>query len=947
MLPLGGFVTAVAALWLVYTFLRRRYLARMGYRHITRRPYETVLVVAGSVLGTALIVGSYITGDSLTNSFTASVYRRMGEVDEQVVLSTPAARQRAEKETERLRSQPGIDGVVMVDTDTASVVVDGTGHSETEPRADVYALDLADLAAFGGERSTLAGAPIAPGDAVVSRELADDLHIAAGDRIEVTVGRRHVKLRVVRVAEGDGLASYRDGLDVFVAPGTLPEPGTRQLGTTRELWVSNTGSDRTGYRRTSEVRDRIKDVLGSDGVTIVPIKKAGVTAAEDGAESLEQLFLVVGTFAIIAGILLLVNIFVMLAEERKSELGMLRAIGMKRADLVRVFTLEGVMYAGLAALFGAVVGVGVGAAIVQIASKIFANSVFRSDLRVELTVHLVSVAAGGLVGFAISFVTVLLTSLRISRVNIIRAIRELPEPTGRAARRRTQVMGALAVFGGGLMTASGVSATQALPAMVGPGLVGLGLVPLLRRLAPARAVVTVIGLVVIAWEIFAPSIVPDLMKDSSPYTFVVNGLALTFAGVAVLTENQELVAGGIRAVAGGRSRRGLAARLATTYPLARRFRTGMTLVMYALVVFTLVVLSVITHVQNENAEAFAQDEAAGYDVLVHTNQDTPVDLRDLLREPGVVGATSYRRAAVSLKRGSRQAFTTVYSVDRRFLDATRFALADRDKTYPGDRAAWDAVARDASLTIVDRSYEGRRSQGPPAPVQVKLGEKIRMQDPVTGRTVSRRVVGFSQQFFVFPGAFVADRAMDEQFPAASRSQWLVRVDADDDPLAVAAALERRYVDLGLQADGMDDLMGRALQTQTQFLGLMRGYLALGLFVGIVGLGVIMIRAVRERRRAIGVLRALGFGASTVRRAFLGEAALVATEGITLGTVLGLVTAWNLFNSGFATVDVEFAIPWATVLLLAAASLAFSLLVAVFPARAASRIRPAVALRIAD
>ena len=128
---------------------------------------------------------------------------------------------------------------------------------------------------------------------------------------------------------------------------------------------------------------------------------------------------------------------------------------------------------------------------------------------------------------------------------------------------------------------------------------------------------------------------------------------------------------------------------------------------------------------------------------------------------------------------------------------------------------------------------------------------------------------------------------------------------------------------------------------------MRGYLALGLFVGIVGLGVIMIRAVRERRRAIGVLRALGFGASTVRRAFLGEAALVATEGITLGTVLGLVTAWNLFNSGFATVDVEFAIPWATVLLLAAASLAFSLLVAVFPARAASRIRPAVALRIAD
>ena len=69
---------------------------------------------------------------------------------------------------------------------------------------------------------------------------------------------------------------------------------------------------------------------------------------------------------------------------------------------------------------------------------------------------------------------------------------------------------------------------------------------------------------------------------------------------------------------------------------------------------------------------------------------------------------------------------------------------------------------------------------------------------------------------------------------------------------------------------------------------MRGYLALGSIVGIAGIGVIMVRAVRERRRQVGVLRALGFQATAVRRAFVVESAFVAVEGVVIGTVLALV-----------------------------------------------------------
>lgn len=77
---------------------------------------------------------------------------------------------------------------------------------------------------------------------------------------------------------------------------------------------------------------------------------------------------------------------------------------------------------------------------------------------------------------------------------------------------------------------------------------------------------------------------------------------------------------------------------------------------------------------------------------------------------------------------------------------------------------------------------------------------------------------------------------------------------------------------------------------TAFFRLMQGFLALGLLVGVSGLGIVMVRAVRERRRDIGVLRALGFQAGTIERAFLAESSFVALQGLVLGALLGVLTS---------------------------------------------------------
>ena len=98
-------------------------------------------------------------------------------------------------------------------------------------------------------------------------------------------------------------------------------------------------------------------------------------------------------------------------------------------------------------------------------------------------------------------------------------------------------------------------------------------------------------------------------------------------------------------------------------------------------------------------------------------------------------------------------------------------------------------------------------------------------------------------------------------------------------------------------------------TQTrQIFQLFQGYLAMGLIVGIAGTAVVMVRAVRERRRQIGTLRALGFGARPIGRSFAIETAFVAVEGTVIGAVLALVTLYDIVALSDSFGDLPFSVP---------------------------------------
>jgi putative ABC transport system permease protein len=934
----------------LYVIARKPILRRLALRNAVRRPRETLLVVLGSLLGTAIMTGSYVVGDTFDASIRRIAHEQLGPVDEVVAANGLEGAARLQARLSGL-TDPDVDGVLALTRATASAATVTTPR-RAAPEAQLLETDFAQARAFGGDPAAtgISGPTPRPGEAAIGRDLARRLRAGTGDEIEVFAFGASTRLRVGRVLPKLGIAGFWDGEEtashnVFVAPGTIAAlvgDGAGGAAPPQSLVVvSNRGGVEDGVGLTGKVSRLLAARVAGEPIAVNERKQLVLDRAERAGASLARLYSSLGLFAVLAGILLLVNIFFMLADERKSELGMLRAVGLRRASLVGAFATEGWCYAVVSAVAGTFAGLGLGRALMAVAARLFASRTTDTRLNLHFAFRWDSVQRGLVVGFAISVLTVVLTSVWLSRFNIIQAIRDVTEPARRRPRRRLSYVGLVLAVAGLAVTSAATTSASFLALLVGPVLVFVGVGPTLARVFTRAVSTTGVAVAVLVWAVVAVPAALVLDAEIDVLLFVVQGLVLVGAAVVLFAQHQEALG---RAV--GRFARGsLRVRLGLAYPLARRFRTSMTLGMFALVVFILVMVSVFASMFSAQIEVFTRDASGGFDVIVQSNPSNPVPLDRLAREPGVRAVAPVATAPVRVVEGpglERPRLWAISGYGAGLVDRGAPALDDRGG-YTSDEAAYRAVLADPRLAIVDRFFLSGRS-GPPRQL-VRIGDRFVAQDEATGARRTFRVAALASVDVAENGVLVGDAAMRALFgPRAVPNRAYVDV---DDPVAFADAFAGRYLAQGGRAETIRHVVETEMAQQQQFFLLMRGYLALGLVVGIAGIGVIMVRAVRERRRQVGVLRALGFQAAAVRAAFVVESAFVAVEGVLIGTVLALVCSWSITLTDAFGDDMQFRVPIVAIALLMAVTMLFALVATAAPARSASRIEPAVALRIAD
>ncbi|HEX6870199.1 MAG TPA: FtsX-like permease family protein, partial [Micromonosporaceae bacterium] len=664
------------------------------------------------------------------------------------------------------------------------------------------------------------------------------------------------------------------------------------------------------------------------------------------------------------GILLLITIFVMLAEERKPQLGMLRAVGMKRSRLIGAFGVEGAVYATLAALLGVGVGILVGRAVALVAARIFGSwSVEGSRLDISFAVSWISLVNGFAIGLLISIVAVLLTSVRLSRFNLISAIRDLPPPISQRPHRLLLALCTAAAVLFALAAIPAIAASDPIGTFLLPALAVTCLVPLGLRLLPRRLVVSIAAGLVLLWTLLANVVRPTVYDSAGTAVYIIIGVLLTFSAVLLVTENQGVLLAPLRPLLDRPSARGLSARLGLAYPLARRFRTGSTLLMYAIVLFTLVLITEIGAIVGGAVDREVSDATAGYTLRVDYNPAAPVEQpRQVLTSGPFAGKVT---AVAPLTTAPARAQDPGQRTDL-LLPATAVGIpadaqlsvpfTSRLAQFPDDASVWRALQQDPRYVALDQNFGS--SGGPPGNF-FQPGDTFGIIDPHSGQAANKTIAGIVRTGVPFypvtgdPGStapiLMSERAVRQTFPAAQVSSALLRTGPGVAPDDLASQLQGGFLRSSLVATPMESTVRTLFAGSMGFFQLMQGFLALGLLVGVTALGVLMVRAVRERRRTIGVLRALGFQASGIQRSFLTESTFIAAEGTVIGTVLALLTSWLMYeqSTAFGGIQTGFPIAWLPLAIVVGGTFIASLLATLAPARRAASIRPALAVRVAE
>ncbi len=391
--------------------------------------------------------------------------------------------------------------------------------------------------------------------------------------------------------------------------------------------------------------DEIKDAVRhlSELELLEPLsKQTVVTAANVGGVVSSSIFSLFGIFSILAAVLLIFLIFVMLAAERRSEMGIARAIGVQRRHLVQMFVTEGIVYDLAAAALGVALGLAISYAMIGFIGGLFndlarnlSDQVQSSLFTFRFKIVPTSVIIAYCLGVLLTFLVVTFASWRMSHLNIVAAIRDLPESnfSKRLPRWRRLwpiILAPILLFAGVYLAFdSGTLEVTQVQLGISLGLTGLALLLswILARTAfrpdqRDRVVYSLLGLGLLAiWAIPWSSLLGGrgsiFQQDPSAVlaSFALTGPLIILGAILTVMFNADGLLWLVNRLFGGIGPLTPVLKIAIAYPLHARFRTGMAMLLFAMIITTVTIMAIVIRATQATVTP-AAERSAGFEIEV-------------------------------------------------------------------------------------------------------------------------------------------------------------------------------------------------------------------------------------------------------------------------------------------------------------------------------------------
>lgn len=749
-------ITAVIIGGVLLLALGNRIFFKIGVRNIPRRRAQMVLIVCALMLSTTLLTGVLATGDVIEAGVQTVAVYNLGSVDETITgghgpLGTfdDYAYHQALRVARRDHNIAAV-GAALVENNL--LVADETSR---QVRSKVTALGIipGSEQGFGGMKNingkeTETIRALAPNEVYLNQTAATLMNAHAGDTVYLYSQRwpgKRYQMHVRGIVADGGLVgqlpyilgqyetflkieNYRDAIsDVYISLRNPNDPG--------------------GVDVSEQVEDELRDVIPYD-VHVSEVKEAGVKAARTADDIFSRIFGLFALFALSIGLLLIFLIFVLLAAERRAEMGMARAIGVQRRHLVLMYVFEGTVYDLISSFVGLLIGTGAGTLVVVVLGPILA----RFNFPFQLVFQARSLIIAFCLGVIFTFLSVGVAAWLVSRMTVVDAMRNLPE-SGRATLTLREALVQLRTIGAQLPEAiiglvAALSRLGILPLVAGYALLNEGLAQQLivwfslglsllvigiglalksfagwllvkmgrqrwtgglNRLFAAFMGLALLAYWALPFDVLAQLGLPRFQGGIE--VFFLAGAMMVLGAVWALVANGEIVLNPLIALFGRLPGIQFMTRLASSYPLHHRFRTGLSIIMFSLVIFAMTVMAVITNAMTSNYTDI-NFQTGGYDIQAVAYFKGIPDIRSALMQHGIdpndfsaIG-TQVSTAVGVLQPGEQQAAWHLYPaqvVSGGFLQGYGLHLTARAQGYNSDAAVWQALQTHSNYALIDNT----------------------------------------------------------------------------------------------------------------------------------------------------------------------------------------------------------------------------------------------------
>jgi len=735
---------------------------RLGIRNIPRRRSQTALIVVGLALSTMIITSALGIGDTVDYSVKVVVYDALGAIDEEISAASieassgfgfGAAPNSSSDNTQWINAAIADDIAATVDGETidasAAILAQTLPVFNNTNNLSEAAIAIRGIGEISGDGFTAPTglADLADDAVLVNESLAEALDVSTGDELLLVKGAP-APFTVAGIVPDGELAGGQAAVvwTLAQAQSFFEQPE----GITAVL-VSNAGDRESGVEVTETAVSTLSPI--ADDLFVNSVKADELQAAATSAEFITTLFITFGTFSIFSGILLIFLIFSVLAAERKSELGMSRAVGLQQSDLIRQFVSEGLAYNFMAAIIGATLGVAASLVLAQGIGILLADSSLNIIPRVSLR----SILIGYSMGLVITFITVSISAIQISRINIIAAIRDLDLPTlpresqwvlflhpftvwkaaaekaGKGNRKEAIRLFLLAgpkailSFWVGLLARGpillllgyafayiGVNVAEQIGVYaLGVSLFIIGAGQLAHWIGlSARISYSFVGLSLILYWAFPTRNGGALAElGSNPGDFFISGMFLVGGAIVLFLYNAESLLTIFAGILGRFGRLLPVARVSVAYPVMNKGRTATTLAMFSLIIFTLVSTTTITNTFSNFLDPIAG--SGDYDVMVQANPFNPISVEEMetavsdlvaadeLIQPEAIASVVFAPVEAQSPEMNSAANYLINGVDDAFIASNRLELGAIAEGYADADAVWAAIAADPTLILID------------------------------------------------------------------------------------------------------------------------------------------------------------------------------------------------------------------------------------------------------